>query len=134
MIPIYQTKLHNVVDGATTVRGNCYAACWASILEIPLEEVPRFEELPDDGSWFMVTRRWLRTKGLQLVVGTSDLTEPPADRYVIAAGPTIRGLCRHAVVYRNGRLEHDPHPSAAGLMTVEYQLWAALEDVKSFEE
>lgn len=50
------------------------------------------------------------------------LGEPDAQWYrnaiVVAGGPGPRG-CDHAVLYRDGSMLHDPHPSRAGLLSVE---------------
>lgn len=123
MIPIKQTKIHKVdPDGAIIERGNCYAACWASLLEVPLEEVPAFEDLPDDGSWWIETIKWLKDKGLVLHYFPSD--EAPTDTYVMACGPSPRGPWGHGVIYLDGKLVFDPHPSGEGLVQVNYYLGA----------
>jgi hypothetical protein len=41
MIPVYQTIFNNV-------NGNCWAAVWASLLHLPLEQVPNFVEQEND--------------------------------------------------------------------------------------
>lgn len=44
MIPVTQTKIViKDVNGNRVVHGNCYAACIASILEVPITEVPNVE-------------------------------------------------------------------------------------------
>lgn len=123
MIPLTQTKVHQVApDGKVLVRGNCYAACWASILEIPIEEVPQFEELPNDGSWLRKTWEWLNSRGLQM--GYSKMEDVPDGIYTLTTGPSPRGPWGHCVVYHNHQLVHDPHPSRDGLTKVDYHLWA----------
>lgn len=127
MIPTKQTKVHKVApDGTVLERGNCYAACWASILEIPLEEVPAFEDLPDDGSWFNETVKWLDSKNLDLYY--SYLDEVPHKTYAIACGVSPRGSWGHCVIYLDGKLVFDPHPSGAGLVQADYYLWAAAKE------
>ena len=42
--------------------------------------------------------------------------------WIVATGPSPRGTeewHRHAVVWRNGNIIHDPHPSGAGLSTID---------------
>ena len=39
----------------------------------------------------------------------------------LASGPSARG-CKHMVVYRDGQLLHDPHPSNDGILSVD-QVW-----------
>lgn len=123
MIPIKQTKIHKVdSNGIVLERGNCYAACWASLLEVQLVEVPAFEDLPDDGSWWNETIDWLKERGLALHY--SYLDEVPAGTHVMACGPSPRGSWGHSVIYLDGKLAFDPHPSGAGLVQANYYLWA----------
>jgi len=65
MIPITQTKssLKNS-KGESIQHGNCWAAAIASILELPLTEVPNFEVWFewDDGFWWDLTIRFLIKK------------------------------------------------------------------------
>jgi hypothetical protein len=42
--------------------GNCFAACVASIFELPLNSVPDFCSLPSD--WWEEFQGWLKKKGL----------------------------------------------------------------------
>ncbi|KKK94317.1 hypothetical protein LCGC14_2684070 [marine sediment metagenome] len=105
--------------------GNCFPACIASILEIPLGSIPNFcVEYPSD--WLVETNRWLgKNHGFALIL-IQALGEPdqlPAfatDVYHIMSGPAERGL-QHSVVGRNGIMVHDPHPSGAGLTKV--KIW-----------
>lgn len=59
MIP----KLQSVLSE----RGDCLAACLSSLLEIPLEDVPRFHEL-DDAEWWLDMQAWLSSLGYQFVL------------------------------------------------------------------
>lgn len=111
-------------------KGNCFAACVASILEIPLEEVPNFCGLhPEpDGTWYREFLRWLSERGLAAM--TQQFPGDP-DSFMswvrtcapnipwIAGGPTDRGL--HCCVYVGDRLAHDPNPNhdRKGLDTVD---------------
>lgn len=123
MKPVVQTKISvRAPDGTMIIKGNCYASCWASILEIPLNEVPAFEDLPDDGSWFRETWKWLNSLGLQL--GYSNMEDVPDNEFTIACGPSPRGPWGHCVVYYNHQFAHDPYPNGSGLSKVNYHLWA----------
>lgn len=52
MIPVAQTNIGG--------RGNCMAACLASILEIPIEEVPDYRAIDAaGGSWMNALNTWL---------------------------------------------------------------------------
>jgi hypothetical protein len=111
MKPVRQTQLS---DHARGVRGNCLRAAIASLLELEIEDVPAFEEL-SDGAWFPALLDFLRERGYGF--DQMDATDEPTG-YVIACGDSPRGIY-HAVIYRDGRLAHDPHPSGAGLVSVE---------------
>ena len=93
--------------------GNCYAACVASILEIPIEACP---VVAPDQDWNMVWNAWFKQHGLaRLTFGTSKGFRP--NGYYIACGPTPRELfneqgerVHHAVVAYDNAIVHDPHP------------------------
>jgi hypothetical protein len=114
MIPVFQTKF---IGGSG--RGNCLAAALASILEIPLELVPQFEECFDTGGakWRLAHDRFLFGHGLAACRMDSD---PMLGHPYLATGLSPRSTednyCRHIVVYQNGQMVHDPHPSGAGLL------------------
>ena len=56
MIPVDQTKLHE-----PPVNGNCTNAAFASILEIGIEEIPHFEDMPAN-KWYPALLDWLESK------------------------------------------------------------------------
>jgi hypothetical protein len=65
MIPVMQSKLY-VVDGIHS--GNCYAACLASMLDLPLWMVPPFEDMFAAHAWKQRSADWLsRMFSLQMV-------------------------------------------------------------------
>lgn len=101
MRPVDQTT-YGVNDG------NCFSACVASILEIPIDEVPRFHGPSVD---FL---QWLAPQGLSATHYKSGNYVPPG--FAIAAGPSLRFAGRlHACVAYDGAIVHDPHPSREGL-------------------
>ena len=104
MKPVDQTKFGQH-------HGNCFAACVASILEIPIEVIP---ELPGDNTWTFVFREWLKPLGFTcytLTLGDDDV----AQGYTIMAGMSPRGKWLHAVVALDGVMVHDPHPDRTGV-------------------
>ena len=116
MKPVMQSKLYR--DDAP-MRGNCRAACVASILEIPLWMIPPIEDMRGD----LQEERWNewaeRLFGLHFV--RTHGPEVPAADFYIASGPSPRGGgIYHSVVYAAGALAHDPHPSGAGIEAVEW--------------
>lgn len=60
MIPVFQTKFHS-----ETTSGNCLAAAVASILEIPINLVPQFEEGFSDhpAKWRLALTRFIAGHG-----------------------------------------------------------------------
>jgi len=102
-------------------RGDCMRACVASILELDPKDVPHFaEDWPR--SWFA----WERARSLFLM--THD--KAPAG-YSIANGDGPRGV-KHSVIHLDGKMVHDPHPSRAGLLSVEW--WYTIEPEPAPEE
>ena len=97
--------------------GNCFAACVASILEIPIEDTPSIEGKKFESAWDV----WFNERGLTFV-------DVPAGNgayiqgFCIATGKSPRGGLTasgrpvlHAVVAQNMALVHDPHPGRAFL-------------------
>ncbi len=128
MTPVDQSITdHNPTEGRF---GDCFRACIATILDLPIEHVPHtmaYDErsVDDPGQWYGWLTAWLAERGLTYMeIRTGDTT--PArwladlvagglqlDHVISGQGP--RGH-RHCVVGRNGTMVHDPHPSRAGLV------------------
>ena len=142
MIPVIQTKM--VVKnskGEMIVRGNCLAACIASLLELPITEVPNVETLYgiDDNYYWEVLWRWLGHLGYELstderfkcfhqnfedknfggIDHSQALIDELKDKYYLVYGKSPRGI-QHVCIYQNGKLVHDPHPTKEGILTQEY--------------
>ena len=127
MKPIAQT-IFTTPD--QSIHGNCFSACVASLLELPLDAVPTFETMGQ--RWAGVLYEFLFSQGYNFQ-GTfytksyfnwwDELTQHSdgVDGYYIVEGNSPRAyvLRGHAVIYRDGAVVHDPHASAAGLATVE---------------
>lgn len=115
MKPVDQTKLHSK-EGIHN--GNCFAACLASLLEIPLWMVPPFEDMFARDDWSMRVDEWLAAMWGKQRVRKSGHEEHLPEFY-IASGLSPRGV-RHSVIYSLGAMVHDPHPSRAGIESVEW--------------
>lgn len=100
MTPVKQTRYGR--------EGNCLAACVASVLECRLEAVPEFGY---DG-WYQQLENWLMRQQMRLLRSDSEQTRLGI---AIAVGNSERNL-RHAVVWYDGRMLHDPHPGRTGLV------------------
>jgi hypothetical protein len=108
-------------------RGNCFAACIASLIGVPLKKVPNFMAIyqPEKGEadpWYDNVLEWLGRFGLVLMSYESDpfleaaaASEMHKRTIMVASGPGPRGH-RHCVLWRYGKLHHDPHPSDDGLV------------------
>lgn len=142
MIPVTQTKVVvNNAKGEQVVRGNCYAAAIASIMELPITEVPNVEcffHIKDSTFWAEVMHTFLESLGWELLTdGRYKCFHPEiADKslgneewlaecalelkgkYYLVSGMSPRGVM-HICIYQDGKLVHDPHPSRDGLLTLE---------------
>jgi hypothetical protein len=114
MKPVDQTILHS-----EATKGNCFAACIASLLELRCDEVPNFVERID---WLPFATSWLANRDLGLIYLTPEavaLFWHVRECYVLIGGKSPRGAFGHSVVglLHRGELTvvHDPHPSRAGL-------------------
>lgn len=95
--------------------GNCHAACVASILELPLEDMPVIK--PGSVSTF-----WQEWEEYLNGIGYATITITIRDGFVakgwqILGGKSPRGLVTeegkpvyHSVVGKDGELVHDPNP------------------------
>jgi hypothetical protein len=94
--------------------GNCMAACVASLLELPIEEMP---VIPADANFNETWDAWLRDRGFARICFHSDGTNFIPKGYYLLAGPSPRPIVDengvrafHVVVGLDGKPVHDPHP------------------------
>lgn len=100
--------------------GNCYSACVASLLELPIEDVPYFMGEPAN-EWSKRLDEWLAPRGfyaLHYEINPENRAYYDREKlwpkgFYILGGKSPRG--DHAVVARGRDMVHDPHPSRAGL-------------------
>jgi hypothetical protein len=114
MIKVYQTRYGKE-------KGNCYQACLASVLELPLEDVPDFCNLYKEpfGAWQIEANKWLRQFGLATITcsndfSDSDMKERFRDCYLIVTGKNSNGI-NHCVVWQNGKTVHNPNKNCKGI-------------------
>jgi hypothetical protein len=116
MIPQDQTLFVTNIDGAPM--GNCWQACIASLLDLPLNEVPHFcNDWPDN--WYQKTRDFVIEKtGMDLGCFVPGFPHTELGQYVIGSGPSPRGDFLHSVILDGvtGELVHDPHFSREGIV------------------
>lgn len=107
MKPVKQTRIGQG-------NGNCWTACIASILELPIEEVPDFI---DEKDFYGSTIKWLGKRGLTLVqINLEGSPHWPffwGDTvWTILSGQSPRGDWKHAIVGNGLKYVHDPHPDS----------------------
>lgn len=135
MIPVKQTKFvfHND-NGIMVQRGNCFAACIASLMECPITDVLNVEELYVLPDWQIILQRWLNEhkwgwhtnmnfdyfhdKITHNSIEGDLFRKKNKDELYLVSGNTVRGV-QHICIYKAGILIHDPHPSNVGLITFE---------------
>lgn len=124
MIPVDQTIPY---EEGSVVLGNCLQACVASIHELPIEAVPHFVQFEAFGEALDL---WLKGRGFDIRLRVNrgrEVSTTVAGRPVLAFGKSPRGDFSHSVVFVDGQLAHDPHPSHDGLEGEPYELWDILE-------
>lgn len=99
---------------------DCARACVASIFDLPIADVPHFVEVAGS-RWRLELMAWLKATRPEFVM--VELPWPVRSAWLegavgIACGKSPRhpdGKIRHAVVWQEYGMAHDPHPSRAGL-------------------
>lgn len=124
MKKVYQTRFGGL-DKPLEEQGNCFQACVASILEIPLEDafdcIP-FEEYPksklfEKQVWYLEFNKWLAGFGLASIFLEWEPTTPKITTFLgyhiaeFKRTPPKDGM-NHAVVIYNGEVVHDPNPQS----------------------
>ena len=120
MTPIKQRRRHNPDEG---IYGDCARAAFASILEIPYDDVPDFTF---EGKQYEEIRSWLRRFGYD-VCRFYFLGSEPLDTiqermqswnpniYYLLSGSSSLGV-GHVVVCLNGEIVHDPSLDNTGIV------------------
>lgn len=95
----------------------CMRACIASYFAVPIESVP--EVYSED--WEQRISEWCRPMGLgflSIQISAENFARCCWNGLFIVAGKSRRGHS-HAVLYRDGKLWHDPHPEGGGIQSIE---------------
>lgn len=127
MIPVYQTEFYGGYEEGKE-RGNCWQAALASVLELPLEAVPHFVAIDENHggpNWLHYTINWLWYRGYQY---QSMYRHLYTNEYYLVMGESPRGNFHHVVVYKNGKMVHDPHPDGGGVLTQDHMDVIRLRD------
>jgi hypothetical protein len=110
MNPIYQTSL----DGKN---GNCIQAVLASLLHLPIEDIPVF---PNPDTWIVDLNRWLRQFHMAYLPmtdfrGWRESLGIKACFHEVAGPSPADDSVLHACVGLDGDVVFDPFPGAEGL-------------------
>lgn len=121
MTPVDQDQFCDPDLPSEEQRGNCLQAVIASLLDLPLDEVPHFvKEHVDSGGqlhWWDQMWKWLAARGWAIHAAGLDTHRT---ENLMASGPSPRGNgIHHVVIYRDGEMVHDPHPDRSGILSVE---------------
>jgi len=103
MIPVSQRHVNDT-------NGDCLAACFASILEMPIEDVPPLLAGSQFPHWIFAVRAWLSPANLSLVC-IKDVDVPDGWSICTVKSKRFPGKY-HAVVAKDGEPMHDPSPTA----------------------
>jgi hypothetical protein len=112
-------------DPENNTRGNCMITCYANALGLNPDDCPPFEKFfdvkyPDTSFYQECLILWFNRLGYELKTSLSDpLPILNEHTFYFAVGPSARGV-NHMVVYQNGKIFHDPHPSNDGLELIHY--------------
>lgn len=110
--PFQQTRLHS-----GTQNGNCFATCLSVLLGYDdYRDVPQWES---EESWQDYFERYTTYLAERDLFALRLEGHPKLNHYYIASGNSSRGL-RHACIYKEGELFHDPHPDGTGLLAVDF--------------
>jgi hypothetical protein len=85
---------------------------------VPIESIPEIEMVE---TWDDQVRTWLKEFDLGFFttfIGDDELLKI-FPGYMICAGQSPRDRL-HAVIYKDGKLWHDPNPAGGGIASVEY--------------
>lgn len=125
-------------------RGNCFAACVASILELPLGGMPEYLDEEGNGvpHWLDRWGKFLRPHGLGIVyirqAAGGVCLPPPGYAIMAAAAPTAEDPENlHAVVCRDGEVVHDPldnvKPNRGEYVPDHWYVFTALDPVRPLQ-
>lgn len=123
MIPVYQTFFYEPGVPEEDQRGNCLQAVVASLTELPLDAVPHFvwQDRLGGPNWWWHLYKWLAMMGYEMK--SFHPRNPPAGKYYTLSGKSPRGSeeipIYHIVIFKDGKLVHDPVPDGEGNITYE---------------
>lgn len=139
MIPVTQTSFYDPEAPPDKQRGNCLTAVVASLLELPIEDVPNFvqdhvdhdADNNDEWNWWTRLHKFIGERGQRMhylrnvedpspiPADTATFPDPEPGEFYTVSGISPRDpRIFHIVIYRDGEMAHDPHPDRTGLAVV----------------
>ena len=108
MRPVDQTKFGRD-------EGNCFGACIASLLEIPIDDVADLQEAceacdgDDSKHWYVELEKWLRPRGYRpFCIWPKQIPGQVPAGYYIVSGQSSRDL-PHSVIGKGSRTVSHPN-------------------------
>jgi hypothetical protein len=103
--PVYQTIL-------SAPGGNCWHACIASILELPIDQIPDYQQAPgeSDADWYERWQRWLEPMNLVLLSWVLKPGGWAPKGYAILGSQPPGCSWQHATVCLDGKPVWNPMP------------------------
>ena len=134
MIKVYQTKFRGI-DAPAGERGNCWQAAVASVLELPLNEVPDIQQYDENMEWFDKFREWLEQYGLGAIgLATGGNITLQGYHLIECKSTTLKNGELHVVVGLNGEVVHDPNPNVTTLgEVVDYIIFTLLDPARAIK-
>ena len=135
MKPVKQTKFGGSC-APEEERGDCTAACLASIFEVRLDEAPYLAVHLAEGTWADAIQGWLKPRGLWMLP-----LIPESKGYLRGWGmaavtsANLRPPDGHMVVTLNGIVDHDPgRTKQESYEVLEYWAFIALNPQQARED
>lgn len=107
MTPVDQEFIN---DPENSQIGDCFRACIASVLEVPIAAVPHFALLGN--RWSRVADFYCESLGRELL--WADGVPPDNLNAIVTVQSPRNSDIKHSVIYFNGVMVHDPHPDKTG--------------------
>ena len=131
MIPVLQDSFYDADVPPEQQRGNCLSAVVASLIEVPLNTVPNFVQnnVDHEGDptwdWWNCMLDFVKESGFEMrylrIENDDRSTFPPPSEgefYAVSGISPRNSKIYHIVIYQDGKMVHDPHPSQAGLVEI----------------
>lgn len=151
MKKVYQTKFSSIDGKLTGDLGDCWRVCVASFLHLDAEEVPHFMEVAGFGMNDLsnadkesiavnLYHDFMRYHGFHVMsINTKDWDSDRLEKFMnglghapyFVVGKSFKGDWLHQVIYKDGKLWHDPNGTGKGIEDVQIIEIPILIDPKS---